>query len=447
MSEVAELFVKIGANLSDFDDGMKESQKELNKFGRNMTKLGQEVTRTANDSMKNLSKEFEVWRKESGLAEDSVESLAKKLEMQEKASKELESAARTQEQIYERLVQAYGETSKQAMKQRERVLDLKNAYQDLQEEITQTKTKMEGGMDANGIEEAGNKFEGVNDAVTDLLGDIEGLGQFAGKGGIIGGVALAIAGVGLAALKSADQVQQASGTIEARLGATKQDSEELAEAAKGIYKDGFGESLQSVAKDLSIVSVNMRNMPKEEIQKVTEYAETLAETFDSDVVDSTKTANQLMKTFGLTSDEAFDLLTTGYQKGLDFSGEFLDTVNEYAPQFKAMGMSAEDMFNVLIAGSEAGAFNLDKVGDAVKEFNIRVKDGSKTTAEGFGQLSKATQQVWNDFLKGKKTGEEVFKTVINELANMEDKVKANQIGVSLFGKLIKLCRSKIVQKR
>lgn len=71
------------------------------------------------------------------------------------------------------------------------------------------------------------------------------------------------------------------------------------------------------------------------------------------------------------------------QYGLDFSDEMLDSLNEYSVQFAKLGMSADDMFKIMEVGAQTGAFNLDKVGDAIKEMSIRVVDGSDTTAAGF----------------------------------------------------------------
>ncbi|WP_309486280.1 hypothetical protein [Cytobacillus firmus] len=71
--------------------------------------------------------------------------------------------------------------------------------------------------------------------------------------------------------------------------------------------------------------------------------------------------------------------------------------------------------------------------DAMKEFQIRVKDGSKSTSDAMGQMSKSTQKVWKDFLNGKGTVKDVHNAVIKELKGMDDQVKANEIGVGLYG--------------
>ena len=86
----------------------------------------------------------------------------------------------------------------------------------------------------------------------------------------------------------------------------------------------------------------------------------------------------MMKQFGVTSDEAFNLIAQGAQNGLDKNGNLLDSINEYSVHFKQLGFDAEDMFNMFSNGAKAGVFDVDKLGDAVKEFGIRCKDGSNT---------------------------------------------------------------------
>ena len=56
----------------------------------------------------------------------------------------------------------------------------------------------------------------------------------------------------------------------------------------------------------------------------------------------------------------------------------LDSINEYSVHFKQNGLSATDMFNTFKQGADSGAFSIDKVGDAIKEMGIRMKDGSAT---------------------------------------------------------------------
>ncbi|MGO4369618.1 hypothetical protein AB4Z21_02255 [Paenibacillus sp. MCAF20] len=82
---------------------------------------------------------------------------------------------------------------------------------------------------------------------------------------------------------------------------------------------------------------------------------------------------------------------------------------------------------------EAGAFNLDKVGDAVKEFNIRSKDMSKTSVDAYTSLGMNAEKMSQMFAAGGPAAQEAFRTVAQAISSVEDPVKKNAIGVGLFG--------------
>ena len=87
----------------------------------------------------------------------------------------------------------------------------------------------------------------------------------------------------------------------------------------------------------------------------------------------------------------------------------------------------------LIQGAENGAFNLDKVGDAMKEFSIRVVDGSDTTKAGFDAINMSVDEMAEKFGAGGETAKQAFKDTLEGLASIEDPVERNTAGVNLFG--------------
>ena len=160
---------------------------------------------------------------------------------------------------------------------------------------------------------------------------------------------------------------------------------------------------------------------------------TLGKTFDSDINEVTRGAGQLMNQFGISSKEAFNLFAAGGHEGLNYSNEMFDNVAEYAPLYKQSGFSANEMFTIMANGTRDGSYNLDYINDLVKEFGIRVQDGSKGVSDAFAEMSPQTQKVWDNFNKGKGTSADVFNAVLGNLGKMDDKVKANQLGVAVFG--------------
>ena len=91
------------------------------------------------------------------------------------------------------------------------------------------------------------------------------------------------------------------------------------------------------------------------------------------------------------------------------------------------------MFQILQSGADGTAWNLDKVGDAVKEFSIRAIDGSDTTISAFQALGYDSNQMMATFAAGGEKANQAFFEVLDQLLSMDDQVKRDAVGVKLFG--------------
>ena len=239
--------------------------------------------------------------------------------------------------------------------------------------------------------------------------------------------------VGTAAIKFSADSQDAFQQFAAATGTATEEMGKYKDMINNVYKDNFGESINDVAEAMATVNQNMSYLDDSALQRCTEYAYTLSDTFGYDVAESTRAADTLIKNYGVSAREAFNLITQGAQSGMDYSGEMIDSINEYSVQFKKLGLDAEDMFSIFANGAQNGAFNLDKVGDAVKEFSIRAIDGSDTTKQGFEALGMDAAKMAEKFGAGGDTAKEAFNEVIKGLASMDDPVAQSTAGVNLFG--------------
>ena len=239
--------------------------------------------------------------------------------------------------------------------------------------------------------------------------------------------------VGTAAIKFSSDSHDAFQQFAAATGTATDEMGKYKDMINNVYKDNFGESINDVAEAMATVNQNMSYLDDSALQRCTEYAYTLSDTFGYDVAESTRAADTLIKNYGVSAREAFNLITQGAQSGMDYSGEMIDSINEYSVQFKKLGLDAEDMFSIFANGAQNGAFNLDKVGDAVKEFSIRAIDGSDTTNQGFEALGMDAAKMAEKFGAGGKTAKEAFNEVIEGLASMDDPVAQSAAGVNLFG--------------
>lgn len=284
---------------------------------------------------------------------------------------------------------------------------------------------------------AGNVDPSVQKAFREVESRLEGMN---GKA-IAVGASVAAAGVGItvgavhagkALINMGDAYNSTMGDLQAKTGATAAEMEGLSDAVEGVYADrNLGTDMQDVA-DAVALAKQTTGLWGEDLESVSADALMLRDTFDYDLNESLRASKALMTNFGLDSHTAMNYIAEGAQKGLDYSGELLDTISEYSVQFAKVGMDADDMFNIMQAGAENGAWNLDKVGDAIKEFSIRSIDGSKTTQEAFAALGYDADEVMGIFAKGGEDANIAFNTILHDLISMDDEVARDAIGVSLF---------------
>ncbi|WP_278911763.1 phage tail tape measure protein [Deinococcus wulumuqiensis] len=221
--------------------------------------------------------------------------------------------------------------------------------------------------------------------------------------------------------------------FQAKLGATTEEAERLGAVAEQVFGNNFGGDLAEVGEAVGIVRQQLGDLADDELQRVTEGALAIKDSFGVEVADSVSATKTLMEQFGLTSQQATDFLAKGFQEGLDRSGDFLDTVNEYSTQFSSGGASAEQFFNLIKNGAQGGALGTDKAADAFKEFRVRIQDGSEGVAEALESIGINSEDLAKKMASGQVTTAQAFQLVQGKLAGLKDENLRMQAGVALIG--------------
>lgn len=276
------------------------------------------------------------------------------------------------------------------------------------------------------IEQTGKKSEGLGTK----LGNVA---KTAAKWGLTIGTAAVTAAtaIGGMAINTAKNLDEAVDSYVVATGSAKEATGEYEEVLKNIYKNNYGEDFQDIADAMAQVKTQIGDVNNADLQSITENALTLRDTFGYEVNESVRAAKMLMDQWGLSADEAFNLIAQGAQQGLDKNGDLLDSINEYSVHFKQIGLDSTDMFNTFKSGAESGAFSIDKIGDAIKEMGIRIKDGSAT--ESLQAMKLDAQELERAFAEGGEKGAVAFNQIVEGLKNIQDPLKQNQAGVAIFG--------------
>ena len=298
---------------------------------------------------------------------------------------------------------------------------------------------------ADRARDAQKKLLGINEKIAKIDTMNENAKAQAGAG--MAQVGAVGAGMGAAAglfVKGGNDYVVALNRMQAQTGATDAEMQEMSESARDLYKSGLGETFDEVTNAM-VKLHQVGGLSGKTLEDATGHALNLGRTFGYDINESTRAASALMKNFGISSTDAYGLIAYGAQNGADKNGDLLDVLNEYSVQYKTLGFTSEQFTQHLVAGAESGAFSVDKVGDALKEFNIRAKDGTKSSMEAFATLGINGTKATKMFAAGGEQANEAFFKTIKALNEMEDPVKKNAAGVALFGTMYEDLESGVLE--
>lgn len=270
------------------------------------------------------------------------------------------------------------------------------------------------------------------------------IARLGAAGGPIGAALMGLTAVGVlvgsrlaSAIADGMSTTATTDLFRAKMGLDEGSMALYAKAAGGAYAHNFGASFQDnlgAAQAALQAGLIKPDSGDAEIQHTIEQIQGVGSVFDANAKELSRSATTLMRTgLARTTTEAFDIITAGFQKGLDVSGDWLDTINEYSTQFRKLGLDGSQVLTLLKQGFEGGARDTDKVADSLKEFSIRAVDVSKATKEGFEALGFNAEEMGKRFAAGGEQARQAFGAVLTGLRNLDDPVQQALAWQRLFG--------------
>lgn len=394
-----------------------------------------------NSTLKVLNSEMKLVTAEYKDNAESTDALRAKQDVLQKTFDQQAKKVKETEAALEKCRKATGENSEESKKLETQLNYQKAALVKTEQELKKTADELEKAQKAadelgNEIENSGNQAESAGGKFSGLSGILGGLGGAMSTGIAAVGTAAAAIGTAVVAglgytVSQADAAKGAMNDFCAATGTAKEDAEAYRQVMENIYNGNYGEGFEDIAAAMTEIKQQAGDLGADELEKMTTNALTLRDTFDMDVAESTRAATQLMQQFGLTSTEAYNLIAQGAQNGLNQNGDLLDVINEYSNQYSQAGLSAEDMFNSIQNGAETGVWSIDKMGDAFKEFNIRMNDG--TANEYLTSLGLNADEVVGKFQAGGDSAAEAMSQISEALQNCDNETLQYQAGVGLMG--------------
>lgn len=419
--KIKGLTVQIGADTSNFNKAMEES----NKKSRSLKSELSEVERLLKLDPTNV----ELVAQKQKILTEQVEESSKRLDILKQAQDEVNQKFKSGEigeETYRNFQREVIKAENDLQKQKEALDKVKKSADNTDTALSDASKEAEN-LGKKDMSETKKELDDVKQSASDLK-DVfkDTIAEASAVGGtLVAGAATAIG--------SANDNVKATNNLQALTGLSSDEVKEYKELIESVYKNNFGEDQENVAEAIALIKQNLNDLDDTKLQDVVENLFTLEDTFGFDYTETLRAAKMLTDQFGISADEAFNLIVQGAQNGLNKNGDLLDSINEYSVHYKQQGYSAEEFFNSLANGTAAGTFSVDKLGDAMKEFGIRSKDTATTTQEGFELIGLDADTMRSKFAAGGESARQATDETLNALFGLDDQVKQNQAGVDLFG--------------
>ena len=344
----------------------------------------------------------------------------------QKLEKQLDIAAAKTEALREEYVKAAKETGENSEKTRklyEMLLKSETSENNLRKALESTNDALDAqGDKALTTAEKLEKIEAAGEKI-----------KTAGKG-LSAAFTAPVVGIATAGSKYFSDLSTAQSQVQAAFGLTKKEAENLNQSIENVFTSGMVTSIdesKTAVMELANQFPELRNASAETITDMTKKFLAIETTLGSDMTETMRGVNSLMEQYGLSGEEAMDLIAKAGQNGLDKTDELGDNLAEYVTNFKDAGYSAEDMFAILETGLDSGAYNLDKVNDLVKEFGNRLVGGDVQSA--VENLGGNFVNLYKQIQDGNLSSKDAFQLLAGEINNLSsDQEKAAAIA-AIFG--------------
>ena len=431
-------------NLKEEFDGNANSMEYLTKKQDILTRQqsvyqkkldgAQNGLKKARDNYDQQTKRLQELENEFGSAKEKLEAFKKanniagsEYKKQEKLVSDLEEAIEKQTFVRNKEIGSIAEWTKKINNSE---ADLTKLNREISKNESYVK-EADGSIDkcAKSIDRYGKAVKEATPITMTLKESIkDGLGE------AIGGEIFEAVKAGVNAVKdSMYDISKASASFAAQTGLTGSALEKYKDVMLEIRGNNFGEDYADVSSVMAEIVQIMGELDPSNMQATTESAIALRDTFGMDVNEQIRAVDVMMKTLGVDATQAFNLITTGAQRGLNRSGELVDNITEYGQLWGQAGFSAEEMFAIMENGLDAGAYNLDKVNDYVKEFGNSLADGR--IEKNLDSFSADTQKLFDSWKNGEATTSDVFYSVIDDLSEMTSQQEALTLASEVWSAL------------
>lgn len=185
--------------------------------------------------------------------------------------------------------------------------------------------------------------------------------------------------------------------------------------------------------EASRLTENFTGTTGEASDKITADMGALADHMGKGYKETIGAANTLVQQFGVSWEEAMELMEDGIQAGADMSGNMLNNIDRFAPALRDAGVSADEFMSIL-SETRNGIFSEQGVQDIVKA-GTRLRAMTKQTEESLDAAGISAKQMQKDLESGNISMLDAVQQVAGKLKELpENSQEAGEIMKNVFGR-------------
>ncbi|MGE1644659.1 phage tail tape measure protein [Klebsiella pneumoniae] len=234
------------------------------------------------------------------------------------------------------------------------------------------------------------------------------------------------------------QTQEHASVIAAQNGESAASGGRYSRIIQNINAAGVSRDLSRISEAVAGVRSTLGALGAvgdEELTRISRKALDLQTALGGDMTEHIQMAAIMMKNgLARSSDEAFDLITSGMQRvSTQMRGEMPEILHEYSTHFRNMGFTGAETMSLLVNMAQQGKFALDKTGDAIKEFSIRGSDMSKNSVSAYKAIGLDAAAMSSAIATGGESARKAMEKTAKGLLSIQDPATRANAAISLFG--------------
>lgn len=171
----------------------------------------------------------------------------------------------------------------------------------------------------------------------------------------------------------------------------------------------------------------------DELISVRNEIQACADVMGHDFKETLSTVDALMANYGISAQQALQVVEDGIASGADLSGDMLDKIQKYSSIFHDAGIEASEMVAIL-SQTRSGIFS-DKGLEVITMASKKIREMNTATQEALANLGINVKQVQRDIATGARSTFDVIQEISAKMKNFgADSMQVGRVLKDVFGR-------------